>query len=186
MYVASLGCQTPAGDQTGISLGLGKRGVITTVSLMALVIPQVIITLGDTCDKWKAIITEQPAMPLNVTLIIFALLLSHAGHLFNLLQMSLGSIVLQLISLLFIWIDLLGVVAIGKVGTMLVYMWSMGLLTVFPVVSILMDAWGGGGKKKRRSHPSQHSAAPKTSIQFPLYWPSIPRSTASSARYHIL
>jgi hypothetical protein len=183
MYVASLGCQTPTSDQMGISLGLGKRGVITTVSLMALVLPQVITTLADTCDKWKPFIVSTGSVTLNVALVIFALLLSHAGHFFSLLEMSMGSIVLQLISLLFIWIDILSVVAVGRVGAMTVYTWSMGILTAIPVVTILMGALGGLFKKKRRRHHNSATTEeiPKTGIRFPLYsWPS------TNTRYHIL
>ena len=181
MYVASLGCQIPS-DNIGISLGLGNRGAITTVSLMGLVVPQIISALGNTCDKWKGQCSQAACnVALNISLVIFALILSHAGHWFS---MPIVSTVLHLASVIFIWIELLVVVSVGKSATMNLFTWSMGILTVFPILSAsstLLKSWIRGGKRHSRKPASP---IPVSGIHFPLL--NLYNSKQQNSRYHIL
>ena len=175
MYVASFGCQNPSST---LSLGIGERDAITAASLMGLLAPQVLNTLSTVCDtpKWKLYCSQGAACntPLNILLIFTAWLLTHAGHLiiaviFKNRQKFIGR-VLQLVGVIFLWIDIFAVLSVGKSGKgMGVFVWSMGILTVFPLITLLGNLFSQtlssvrGGRRAPILQPP-----PFTGIHFPL------------------
>lgn len=155
MYVASLGCQNPS---SSLSLGISHRDAVTAVSLMALFSPQVLFTITTTCGtKWKTLCGCNTA--LNISLVITSLFLTHIGHFsISILDMKLVGRILQAVAVAFIWID---IISVGFGNGM--YMWSMLVLTFFPVVSLanqlVSNLVPSKGKKTKR---------PVTGIRFPL------------------
>lgn len=154
MYVASLGCQNPS---SSLSLGISPRDAITVASLMALIPPQVLFVITTTCGfKWKTLCGCNTA--LNITLVVTTLLLSHIGHfVISLWDMKLMGGILQAASVVCLWIDF---VSVGFGNG--VYLWTMLILTFFPVVSLANNFVSGTlskGKKPKR---------PITGIHFPF------------------
>lgn len=140
MYVASLGCQT------GV-VGMGGSEGIAAACVVGHVVPQILFALDSTCGaKWKGYCSSalSCSTALNVTLLFAALLLSHAGSFFldphHGMQMPMMGAALQIFAVVTVWIDILAILSVGQSGfsgAMGVYLWSISLLTLFPISDIL-------------------------------------------------
>ena len=198
MYIASLGCQS---SRVMLSLGLGSREAITAAGLMGLIPPHVLSKVGVTCGiKWQKLFCTSAVggacnTALCSTTVVVASLLSYTGHfLFTIYKMQVIGGVLQLASVLFLWADLFAVLAVGS-KTMVFYQWSMGLLTLFPIVSVILSLVKGFSSNPPSSSSSSylHSTQNigKTGIRFPIldanaFHMNSSLSAAASGRYHIL
>ena len=131
MYIASLGCQTGS----SVSLGLGKRGSIIAAGVMGLLVPQVLSTLNTTCAtaKWKLQCSQGAScnIPLNVILILVSLILSQASEYFTNFWVG---IVVEMASVAFLCIDILAIISVGKSGAMGIYIASMVVLSLIPIL----------------------------------------------------
>lgn len=208
MYVASLGCQNiSTSSGSGISLGLGKRGAITAASIMALVVPQVISKLGNTCGQtWKSQLCNNNNNAcntgLNITLILFALVLSHAGH-FALRMTLLLSVVLHFASVGFLLVALFAIVMVSKSGE--IFTWTLGLLIVSHVITIIFHVANnnhssntkkGTNGEKRRGNTTTGGKTPNNKItmtkdKFRFFLPSFftttpPHFNEIKRQHHIL
>lgn len=161
MYVASLGCQTGV-----ISLG---SEAIATACIVGHVVPQILSALDSTCGgKWKGHCSSGIACStaLNATVFIAALLLSHVGNYF--LKDSKSPMVgaaLQVLAVAMVWINILLSPAMGHGGAMGIYLWTMGLLTLFPLYEIVIRIINQSSRDKFRGTNNRH--VHPTGIRFP-------------------
>ena len=138
---------------------------------MGLLVPQVLSTLSTVCgQRWKAYCSQGAACNtgVNVTLILGAWLLAHLGHLAAKKRQTMLGGLLEVAAVVFLWIEIFAVLSVGKSGKgMVVYLWCMGILTVFPVLSLVGALFPKNmfGPKRRRV-PAQ---TPFTGIHFPLF-----------------
>jgi hypothetical protein len=133
MYIASLGCQTGS----AVCLGLGKKGSIAAAGIMGLLVPQVLSTLHGTCAtaKWSLQCSQGAScsVPLNFILILVPLILSQVADFFTNIWIG---IFIEMAAVAFLCIDILAIISVGKNGAMGIYIATMLILSLLPVLLI--------------------------------------------------